>query len=135
MKRKTMTLNVLAAALLLGAGTTQAGSLSSLDRAIRLQTQDASAAIQADTRAGLKNLPLTIYVPGVSVGEIKLVNTAPAAKASPESLFETTAVDVDPLGEALRRDLVAKALEVPGMFGVYRYMAATALNVAVIVAE
>lgn len=139
MKRKTLYLNLLASALLLGAGTAEAARIPSLERAIRLQTEDASAAIRADQRAELRNLPLTIYVPGVSVGEIRLVQTLPADDAAPRATLKTTAVDResfgDYLGDALSRDLLAKALEVPGMFGVYRYMAATALNAAVIVAE
>ncbi|HEX7029520.1 MAG TPA: hypothetical protein VF254_02905 [Gammaproteobacteria bacterium] len=139
MKRKTLTLNVLAAALLLGAGTAQAARIPSLERAIRAQAQDASASIQASQRASLKDLPLTIYVPGVSVGEIRVVKTQPAGKEAPKGPLTTTSVETDGLDAALREDLVAKALEVPGMFGVYRYLAnqasAAALTVAVIVAE
>jgi len=130
MKRKTLYLNLLAA-VLLGTGTAQA---STLEQAIRLQTQDASATIQAQQRAGLKEMPLVVHVPGVSVGEIRVVKTLPAEDAKPRPALQTTA-GTEPLGEALRLDLVAKALKVPGMFGVYRYMAETALDVAVIVAK
>lgn len=132
MNHKTLSLTVLAATLL-GAGTAQSATL---DDAIRAQTHAASAAIQQEMRADLQARPYVLDVPGVEVGRIKLVdsNAQPAEgpAARPQALLDTSAVDI---GEALRRDLVAKALSSPGMFGVYRYMTETALKAAIIVAE
>lgn len=132
MNHKTLSLTVLAATLL-GAGTAQAATL---DDAIRTQTRAASAAIQQEMRADLQARPYVLDVPGVEVGRIKLVDSGtppvegPAAR--PQALLETDAADIS---DVLRRDLVAKALSAPGMFGVYRYMTETALKAAIIVAE
>lgn len=131
MNRKTLLLNTLAATLLLGAGTAQAASL---DEVIRAQTLGASAAIRAEARHNLKTMPYVLDIDGVEVGNIELVESTAkrpgrSGRAQPQDM---TAVDSS---EALRRDLVTKALSAPGMFGVYRYMAATALTAAIIVAE
>ena len=130
MNRKTLYLNVLAAALFSMAGTAQAGKPTPLAEAIHMQMRAASANIQADIRADVHNQTRTLDVPGVEIGTLELVEGETPAPVRADALLETAGVF-----DTLREDLVLKALEAPGMFGVYRYMAASALTVAIIVAE
>ncbi|HEX6929746.1 MAG TPA: hypothetical protein VF267_10870 [Gammaproteobacteria bacterium] len=129
MNRKTLYLNLLVTSLLLGAGTAQAARMPLAD-AIHVQMRQASANIQADIAATVKEQPRILDVPGVEIGEIQVVETTESkeqprvrTQASPE----TAGLDA-----TLRRDLLIKALHAPGMFGVYRYLAVPASTTAVL---
>ncbi len=134
MKRKNLYLCVLAATLL-GAGTAQGATL---EDSIRAQALDASTMIREEMRTDLHATPYVLDVPGVEIGDIKLVDSdvRPDPEERARSVLETTSMD---LRDALRRDLVIKALSAPGMFGVYRYLsgyaAESALKAAITVAE
>lgn len=130
MNRKTLYLNVLAVALLSLAGTAQAAKSMPLADAIRLQARAASANILDDTRASLIEQTRTLDVPGVEAGPIRLVEDAGGRDDGVQASLETAA-----LLEVLREELAVKALEVPGMFGVYRYLSQQALATAIVVAE
>lgn len=130
MNTKALYLAALATTLL-GSG---AAGAATLDESIRAQAQNASAAISEEMRTSLHARPYILDVPGVEIGEIKLVESTdrrPRERRQGE-LLDTSSVEID---ADLRRDLVTKALTAPGMFGVYRYMTASALKAAIIVAE
>lgn len=129
MNRKKLYLNIAAVALLGVAGVAHAGKAVPLADAIRIQGERASANILADTRATLLEQTRTLDVPGVEVGPIRVVESEPAAEGNTQA-----ALDIG-LVELLREELALKALEAPGMFGVYRYVARHAPGVAIIVAE
>lgn len=132
MNTKTLTMNLTVAALLLGATAAHAARPMPLADAVRHQMESASAQIQADIGATVKEQPLVLDVPGVEVGTIELVKADRPQDVQPKSLLESADVGIS---AAIRLDLINKAREVPGMFGVYRYMAASARTVAIVTAE
>lgn len=135
MNTKTLSLNLTVAALLLGVGTAHAARPVPMADAVRHQMKVASAHIQADITATVKAQPLVLDVPGVEVGRIELVEAGAAHEANdarPKALLESADAGIN---AAIRRDLLDKAREVPGMFGVYRYMAETTRTVALVVPE
>lgn len=132
MNTKTLTMNLTVAALLLGATAAHAARPMPLADAVRYQKESASAQIQADIRATLKEQPLVLDVPGVEVGTIELVKADLPQDVQPKALLESADAGIS---AAIRLDLMNKAREVPGMFGVYRYVAATAQTVAIVTAN
>lgn len=137
MNTKTLTMNltrnVAIAALLLGATAANAARPMPLADAVRHQMESASAQIQADIGATVKEQPLVLDVPGVEVGTIELVKAdRPPENVQPKALLESADAGIS---AAIRLDLMNKAREVPGMFGVYRYMAASAQTVAIVTAD
>ena len=132
MNTKTLTMNLTVAALLLGATAAHAARPMPLADAVRHQMESASAQIQADIGATVKEQPLVLDVPGVEVGTIELVKADRPQDVKPKALLESADAGIS---AAIRLDLMNKAREVPGMFGVYRYMAASARTVAIVTAE
>lgn len=130
MKRKTLYLNLVAAALLVAGGAAQAANTVTLRESVRLQMLEAQAGIQAEMRANVKAQARVLDVPGVEVGRIELADGEEVAEPQSAGPQADAATDI-----ALRLDVALRALEAPGMFGVYRYLSATALNAAIIVAE
>lgn len=133
MNTKTLTMNLTVAALLLGATAAHAARPMPLADAVRHQMENASAQIQADIGATVKEQPLVLDVPGVEVGTIELVKADRLPEnVRPKALLESADAGIS---AAIRLDLINKAREVPGMFGVYRYMAVTAQTVAIVTAN
>jgi len=132
MNTKTLSLNLAAVALLLGAGAAHSARPVPLADAIRLQAQDAGTRIQMDVGATLKAQPRVLDVPGVEVGTIKMVEARLPEGAQPKALLESADAGIN---AAIRRDLLNKAREVPGMFGVYRYVADSSSTVAIVIVD
>lgn len=139
MNMKTLYLNLLAATLLMSAGAANAAKPVSLADSIRMQMRTASSGIEADMRANVKEETQKLDIEGVEAGPVRVVESeAPSdeKRAAPSVMMETADAGMDAsVGDLLRQDLANKALQVPGLHGVYRYMALTAINVAITVAE
>lgn len=130
---KQISLALLTATLLFATSVAEAARPTPLANAIHLQAQEASAHIQLDTEATLKAQPIVLDVPGVEVGPIEFVDVLDQPEdEGAGALLDSVHAE---FSAALRRDLVNKALEVPGMFGLYRYLTANAVKTAVSVAE
>lgn len=108
------------------------GQVSGLDALMRANHAQAHAAIQADIRASIKATPLILDEPGVSTGKVEII----AEVEVDAGVDANSAAATDqPASQEIRLDILNKALATPGLFGVYRYVTATAAKAAVIVVK
>lgn len=134
MNAKTLYLTLLAAALMTGAQAAEAARAVSVADSVRIQMREASANIKADMQADVK-ARAHLDVPGVEAGPVRIVENKPEQEhARPAKVvFETADVGRDAdVGVRLQQELARKALATPGLFGIYRYMAVGAVNVAIV---
>ena len=109
-------LTAIATAALLGTGSAYAADRVSLDESVRVQMRHASAGIDADIRTSLREQPLVLDVPGVEVGEIRIVD---AANDSRPLLESSGVLDSE---RALHLEMLLKLLEVPSFHVSYRIL-------------
>jgi len=108
-------LMALTAAALLGAGSAHAADRVSLEESVRLQMQQASASIGASIRTSLREQPLVLDVPGVEVGEIRVVD---AIETRPVLLESSSTGALQ--GQFLHIETILKSLEAQGLHASYR---------------
>lgn len=106
----------------------------SLHTAVRVQMEQSQQNIQAEQRYKLKHSTLLLDNPDVTVGPIEVIETAGAGQNQERPVAFRTEADERMLA-VLAEDLMAKALRAPGLMGVPRYIALTALELALEPAE
>lgn len=104
--------------------------VAGLDAAVRTLYLEAHSTIQADIRASIKATPLIIDEPGVTTGKVEIIAEVDAGVDA-----NSAAAAEQPASPEIRLDILNKALASPGLFGVYRYVTATAAKAAVIVVK
>lgn len=108
-------LMALTAVALLGAGGVHAADKVSLEESVRLQMQQASASIGASIRTSLREQRLVLDVPGVEVGEIRIVD---ATETRPILLESSSAGALQE--QFLHIETILKSLEAQGLHAAYR---------------
>lgn len=138
MNTRSLYLALLATSLLASAGAANAAKPMSLADSIRVQMRMASAGIEADLRAAVKQAR-KLDIEGVEAGPVRLVQRQAESeqeRSATRVLIETADAGMDAsVGDLLKQDFASKALQVPGLHGVYQYMVLTAINVAITIAE
>ena len=106
--------------------------VAGLDAAVRTLYLEAHSTIQADIRANIKATPIIIDEPGVTTGKIEIV--AEVDTGNEDGAGEGSMASAAQLpSREIRLDILNKALATPGLFGVYRYVTATAKAAVIVV--
>ncbi|MDX1442186.1 MAG: hypothetical protein R3270_00270 [Gammaproteobacteria bacterium] len=102
----------------------------SLATAIRMQMEISQQNILAEQRYQLKQMPLLLDNPGVTVGPLEVIETAGAEQDHERPVTVSAATSEAQASVQLAEDILAKALRAPGLMGLSRYIALPALELA-----